>query len=143
VGLDEVGLLVGLSLLLSLSELLDETHGAALQATVDPAAGTSVDNIAKLVRGEVEELIKVDSSVGELSERSLSLELGSLLGVLSSGTQVSQALFVLYSLHVSNIVIIIVGSGRESRKPRRRRVYVFYFQRGRGISRAHVRIRQP
>jgi hypothetical protein len=88
-------------------------------------------------------LIKVDSSVGELSERSLSLELGSLLGVLSSGTQVSQALFVLYSLHVSNIVIIIVGSGRESRKPRRRRVYVFYFQRGRGISRAHVRIRQP
>lgn len=82
VGLDEVGLLVGLSLLLSLSELLDETHGAALQATVDPAAGTSVDNIAKLVRGEVEELIKVDSSVGELSERSLSLELGSLLGVV-------------------------------------------------------------
>lgn len=82
VGLDEVGLLVGLSLLLSLSELLDETHGAALQATVDPAAGTSVDNIAKLVGGEVEELIKVDSSVGELSEGSLSLELGSLLGVV-------------------------------------------------------------
>jgi hypothetical protein len=55
VGLDEVGLLVGLSLLLSLSELLDETHGAALQATVDPAAGASVDNIAELVGGEVEE----------------------------------------------------------------------------------------
>lgn len=58
VGLDEVGLLVGLSLLLSLSELLDETHGAALQATVDPAAGTSVDNIAKLVGGEVEEPVE-------------------------------------------------------------------------------------
>jgi hypothetical protein len=82
VGLDEIGLLVRLSLLLGLAKLLDETHGAALQTTVDPAAGTSVDNIAKLVGGEVEELVKVDSSVGELSERSLSLELGSLLGVV-------------------------------------------------------------
>jgi hypothetical protein len=57
VGLDEVGLLVGLSLLLGLAKLLDKTHGAALQAAVDPAAGTSVDNIAELVGGEVEEPI--------------------------------------------------------------------------------------
>jgi hypothetical protein len=55
VSLDGVGLLVGLGLLLRLAELLDETHGAALQATVDPAAGTGVDDIAELVGAEVEE----------------------------------------------------------------------------------------
>lgn len=57
VGLDEVGLLVGLGLLLGLSELLDEAHGAALQAAVDPSAGTGVDDISELVRGEVEEAV--------------------------------------------------------------------------------------
>lgn len=57
VGLDEVGLLVGLGLLLGLSELLDEAHGAALQAAVDPSAGTGVDDIAELVGGEVEEAV--------------------------------------------------------------------------------------
>lgn len=59
VGLDEVGLLVGLGLLLGLSELLDEAHGAALQAAVDPSAGTGVDDISELVRGEVEEAVRV------------------------------------------------------------------------------------
>lgn len=60
VSLDGVGLLVGPGLLLGLSELLDETHGAALQATVDPAAGTGVDDIAELVGAEVEEAIGGD-----------------------------------------------------------------------------------
>jgi len=57
VSLDGVGLLVGLGLLLSLAELLDETHGTALQATVDPAASAGVDDIAELVGGKVEEAI--------------------------------------------------------------------------------------
>lgn len=55
VGLDEVGLLVGLSLLLSLAELLDQAHGLALEATVDPATGTGVDDIAELIGAKVEE----------------------------------------------------------------------------------------
>lgn len=55
VGLDEVGLLVGLSLLLSLAELLDQAHGLALKTAVDSSAGTRVDDITELVRGEVEE----------------------------------------------------------------------------------------
>lgn len=55
VSLDDIGLLVGLGLLLSLAELLDETHGLALQAAVDSSAGTGVDDITELVRGEVEE----------------------------------------------------------------------------------------
>jgi hypothetical protein len=54
-GLDEIGLLVGLSLLLSFAELLDEAHGLALQTAVEPATGTSVDDIAQLVGGEVKE----------------------------------------------------------------------------------------
>lgn len=55
VGLDEVGLLVGLGLLLGLAELLDQAHGLALETTVEPATGTGVDDIAKLLGGEVEE----------------------------------------------------------------------------------------
>lgn len=58
VSLDKVGLLVGLGLLLGLSELLDETHGTSLETTVDPAAATSVDNISELVRGEVQKAVK-------------------------------------------------------------------------------------
>lgn len=74
VGLDEVGLLVGLGLLLCLAELLDETHGLALKTTVEASAGTGVDNIAELLGREVEELVKVDTTVGELLEGSLGLE---------------------------------------------------------------------
>lgn len=55
VGLDEVGLLVGLGLLLGLAELLDQAHGLALQTTVEPAAGAGVHDIAELFGGEVEE----------------------------------------------------------------------------------------
>lgn len=55
VSLDKVGLLVGAGLLLRLAELLDQAHGLALETTVEPAAGTGVDDIAKLLRGEVEE----------------------------------------------------------------------------------------
>lgn len=55
VGLDEVGLLVGASLLLGLAQLLDETHGLALQTAVEPSAGTGVNDITELFRGKVEE----------------------------------------------------------------------------------------
>lgn len=57
VGLDEVGLLVGASLLLGLAQLLDETHGLALQTAVEPSAGTGVNDITELFRGKVEEPI--------------------------------------------------------------------------------------
>jgi hypothetical protein len=55
VSLDKVWLLIGLSLLLCLSQLLDQTHGLALETTVEPTASTGVDNITELVGGEVEE----------------------------------------------------------------------------------------
>lgn len=74
VSLDEIGLLVGLGLLLGLAELLDEAHGLALETAVESSAGTSVDDIAELLRAEVEELVKVDTAVGELLECALGLE---------------------------------------------------------------------
>ena len=105
--LHEVGLLVGLGLLLSLSQLLDQTHRFALETTVEPTAGTGVDNITKLVGGEVQEsereniglalmipfefsvcvsgkgvLVEVDATVGKLAEGSLLLDLRGLNGVL-------------------------------------------------------------
>lgn len=65
VSLDNVRLLVGLSLLLGLAELLDETHGLALETAVDSSAGTGVDDITELVRGEVEE-----PAIGEVCQPS-------------------------------------------------------------------------
>lgn len=64
VGLDEVGLLVGLGLLLGLAELLDETHGLALQTAVEATAGTSVNDITELLGREVEEPVKGFKSDG-------------------------------------------------------------------------------
>ena len=55
VRLDEVGLLVGLGLLLGLAELLDQAHGLALEAAVDPAARAGVHNVAELIGAQVEE----------------------------------------------------------------------------------------
>jgi hypothetical protein len=55
VGLDEVGLLVGLGLLLGLAELLDETHGLALETAVESSAGTGVNKVTELLRAKVEE----------------------------------------------------------------------------------------
>jgi hypothetical protein len=52
-GLDKIRLLIRLGLLLRLAELLDQAHGLALQAAVEPAAGAGVDDIAQLVGGEV------------------------------------------------------------------------------------------
>jgi hypothetical protein len=60
--LDEVGLLVGLGLLLGLSQLLDQTHRLPLQTAVDPAAGAGVDDIAELIRSEIEETVGRETS---------------------------------------------------------------------------------
>ena len=40
---------------LGLPELLDEAHGLALETTVEPAAGTGVDEVAEFLRAKVEE----------------------------------------------------------------------------------------
>lgn len=68
VSLDEIGLLVGLGLLLSLAELLDETHGLALQTAVEASAGTGVDDIAELLGGKVEEPVHRIRSPPDISK---------------------------------------------------------------------------
>jgi hypothetical protein len=55
--LDEIWLLIGLRLLLGLAQLLDQTHGLALETAVEPTTGTSVDDIAELVGGQVEKSV--------------------------------------------------------------------------------------
>lgn len=45
VGLDHGGLLVGSSLLLGLSELLDQSHWSSLKTSLEPPSGTSVDEL--------------------------------------------------------------------------------------------------
>ena len=44
-GLDNGGLLIGGSFLLGFAELLDETHGLALETALEPTTSTSVDEL--------------------------------------------------------------------------------------------------
>jgi hypothetical protein len=107
--LDKVGLLIRLGFLLGLSQLLDQTHGTALEASVESTASSGMEDVEELVGGEIEEsvresvgvlrtfdltvpviqvlwrvdiLIKIDASVGKLSEGSLLLQLGGLFRIL-------------------------------------------------------------
>jgi hypothetical protein len=64
--LDEVGLLIRLSLLLRFAELLDEAHGLALQTAVEPATGTGVDDIAQLVGGQVQESVVKNTGLASM-----------------------------------------------------------------------------
>ena len=45
VGLDDGGLLIGGSFLLGFAELLDETHGLALETALETTAGAGVDEL--------------------------------------------------------------------------------------------------
>ena len=44
-GLDDGGLLIGGSFLLGFAELLDETHGLALETALETTAGAGVDEL--------------------------------------------------------------------------------------------------
>lgn len=55
--LDQVGLLVGLRVLLGLAQLLDQTHRAALQAAVESTAGAGVQDREQFVGRDVEESV--------------------------------------------------------------------------------------
>ena len=47
--LDEVGLLVGLGFLFGFSEFLDQAHGSALEAAVEPTTGAGVEDGEKFI----------------------------------------------------------------------------------------------
>jgi hypothetical protein len=61
VGLDNIGLLVGLGLGLGLAKLLDQAHRTALETTVDTTAGTGVDEFPELIGRKVEETTVLQS----------------------------------------------------------------------------------
>jgi hypothetical protein len=85
VSLDNSGLLVDGSVLLGLTELLDQTHRLALKTTLETSAGAGVDKVHQLLGGEVQELVEVNSAVRELAERSLLLHIdGSIIVVFVS-----------------------------------------------------------
>ena len=69
--LDRSRLLIGGSVLLGNTELLNETHGLAVKTTSESAAGTSMDNLAELLSVKLKEIRKVNTTVGELLEVSL------------------------------------------------------------------------
>ena len=72
VSLDNLGLLVGLSLLLGLAKLLDKTHGAALQATVDATSLPSWVDFREVLRRHVQKPVEVKvSSVWACSDGSI------------------------------------------------------------------------
>lgn len=65
--LDEIGLLVGLCVLLGLAQLLDQTHRAALEASVESTAGAGMEDVDEFVGGDVEQSVdfKCQSSSNE------------------------------------------------------------------------------
>lgn len=71
VSLDGSGLLVRSSGLLSGTELLDQTHGLAVKTTGESTASTGMDDLGELLSVELEEVGKVNATVGELLEGSL------------------------------------------------------------------------
>lgn len=82
VGLDWRRLLVGGSLCLCLTELLDQAHWLPLETPLETPADTGVDDLHELLVGHVQEGIQLDSTVGELSEGSGPLLLGGGSGVV-------------------------------------------------------------
>lgn len=82
VGPDDGGLLVGGCLLLGLAQLLDKTHGAALEAAREASACAGVDNLHKVLGGHVQERVELMAAVRELAEGAPLLELSGLLGVV-------------------------------------------------------------
>lgn len=81
VGLDDCGLFIWGSFLLSFAQFLDQAHGAALEATAEPTAGACVNKFDELLIVHVKELVEVNSAVRERAEGSLLLELSSDRGV--------------------------------------------------------------
>lgn len=78
VGLDHVGLLIGLAFLLLLAELLDEGHGLALQTPAELAANAAREQLHQLLVVHVQELVQVHATVRELAEGPLLLHFLSL-----------------------------------------------------------------
>lgn len=81
-GLDWSWLLVGWSLSLGLTELLDETHWLTVETSLEAPSNSGVDNLHEVLVAHVQELVKLVASVRVLSERPRSLLVGSGLCIV-------------------------------------------------------------
>ena len=79
--LDTTGLFAGWSLLLGLSQTLDECHGLALESTRHTTTCSGSDEVHELIVREVQELFELNSTKGELLELALLTQFGNFLGV--------------------------------------------------------------
>lgn len=61
--LDQVGLLVGLCLLLRLAQLLDQTHRAALEASVESTTGAGMEDGQEFVGWDVQQSANHQTSI--------------------------------------------------------------------------------
>ena len=77
-GLDNIGFLIDGALFLLLTQLLDQSHGLALQASAELSADSAGQEFHQLLIVHVQELVEVHSAVSELAEGTLLLELGGL-----------------------------------------------------------------
>jgi hypothetical protein len=73
VSLDDGWLLIGGCFLLGFSQLLDQTHGLSLETSGETSSGSGVYDLHEIFGGHVQESVQLISSVGKLSESSLSL----------------------------------------------------------------------
>jgi len=78
VGLNNCRLLIWRCFLLRLTQLLDETHGTALEPTLEPPSRTGMDEVDKVLIVHVKELLKLNTAVRKRAERSLLLHLSGL-----------------------------------------------------------------
>lgn len=68
VGLDNLGLLAVGDVRLGLGQLLDESHGTSLDASGELSSVSGVESLNNISSGHIEQLLKLNTSVGELSE---------------------------------------------------------------------------
>jgi len=77
--LDNIWLLVNWGFLLLLAEFLDEGHGLALQSSGELTPDSAGEELHKSLVVHVQKLVQIDTTVGELTEGPLLLQLSSII----------------------------------------------------------------
>ena len=80
-GLNSLGLLSRLGILLGTPQTFDESHRLPLQSTAHTPPGAGTDKAHELLVGEVEQFVKINSLEGKFPEGTLLAKLSNFLGV--------------------------------------------------------------
>ena len=92
--LDNIGFFVDGTFLLLLTQLLDQSHGLPLQTTTNLTANTAGEQLHKLLIVHVKKLVKIDTSVSELTEGPLFLQLCGSLKIMKQDS--TSTLIIIY-----------------------------------------------